>query len=73
MIFNGQELPPLRQGNVWTMQIFPGGRKVVVQVKPYRVSTVAAAVEKLKGGHRVHVALDDAIRVLTQVRLPSTA
>lgn len=69
--FMGQELPPLRVGNVWAMQIFPGGRKVVVQVQPYHVRSVEQAVTALKAGHRQYVSLDDAVAVLQQVKLPT--
>lgn len=65
--FMGQELPPLRAGNVWAMQIFPGGRKVVVQVRPYLVRPVEQAVTALRAGHRQYVLLDDAVTVLQQV------
>lgn len=69
----GHDLHPPRPGHVWTMQIFPGGRRVVVQARPYRISSAEDALAKLKAGHRVYVALDDAIAVLSRAKLPSVA
>lgn len=66
----GHSLPPARAEHVWAMQIFAGGRRVVVQAMPYKLSTQAAALEKLKAGHRVYVSLDDAISVLREAKLP---
>ena len=63
----GQELPPLREGNVWSMQIYPGGRKVVVQVKPDRVDFVSDAARKLRAGQCVYVWLDDAGELLARL------
>lgn len=71
MIFLGRELPPPRRGCQWVMQIYPGGRRVVVEAKPYRVSVHDDALAKLKTGHRVYVGLNDAISVLRLAKLPS--
>ena len=68
--FMGQELHSPRPGNVWTMQIFPGGRKVIVQAKPYRISNIESALTKLANGHRVYVALTDAVAVLQRAQQP---
>lgn len=59
------ELPPLREGNVWAIQLYPGGRKAYVQVKPERVSSFFDAFDKLRTHHMVFVWPDDAVRVWT--------
>lgn len=66
----GRDLPAPRPGHLWMMQIYPGGRRVVVQAKPYRLSSHEAALTKLAGGHRVYVSLHDAIGVLSAAKLP---
>lgn len=72
-IFMGQELPPLRQGNVWAMLIYPGGRKVVAQIEPYNIEFVKDAVDKLRQGQYVYVWLDDAAEVLQRANLPKVS
>lgn len=71
--FMGQELPPLRDGNVWAMKIYPGGRKEVRQVNPSRVDFVSNALKKLKAEQSVYVWLDDAVEVLTRANLPKVS
>lgn len=56
-------LPPLRPGNVWAIQLYPGGRKAYMQVKLERVSSFFDALDKLKSGQMVYVWPDDAVRV----------
>lgn len=57
------ELPPLREGNVWAIQLYPGGRKAYAQVKPERVSSFFDALDRLRSGVVVFVWPDDAVRV----------
>lgn len=68
--FMGQELPPLREGNVWAMLVYPGGRKLVAQIAPYNIYHINDAVAELKAGRRVYVWLDDAVEVLQRANLP---
>lgn len=56
-------LPPLREGNVWAIQLYPGGRKAYMQVKPERVSSFFGALDKLKSGEMCYVWPDDAAKV----------
>lgn len=56
-------LPPLREGNVWAIQLYPGGRKVQMQVKPERVSSFFDALAKLMAGQMCYVWPDAAGRV----------
>lgn len=69
--FMGKELVNLRPGNVWALEIYPGGRKTVMQTKAKYVDYTDDAVKKLNAGQRVFVWLDDATEVLRRVNLPT--
>lgn len=60
VIWQGQELPQARPGNVWLLHIYPGGRMEVVQRKPNYATTVDLAVKDLMAGGSAHVWLGDA-------------
>lgn len=65
--FQGQKLPPLREGNVWAMRIWPGGRLEVKQVKPEQIAkSTGDALNELEAGHFVYVWLDDAAYTVQQ-------
>lgn len=65
--FQGQKLPPLREGNVWAMRIWPGGRLEVKQVKPEQIArSTGAALKELDSGFDTYVWLDDAAYVVQQ-------
>lgn len=65
--FQGQKLPPLREGKVWSMRIWPGGRLEVKQVNPHEiVQTATAAIRKLERGQYAYVWLDDSAYVAQQ-------
>ena len=66
VFWRGQKLPPLREGNVWLMQIYPGGRTIVVQHKSHYAMYVGHAVSRLLDGHMVFVWLDDAEETIRQ-------
>lgn len=66
-------LPTPRPGHQWTMQIFPHGRRVIVQAKPYKLSTMDEAIAKLNAGHRVYVRLEDAARIGRQAKQAKAA
>jgi len=59
------ELPPLREGNVWAIQLYPGGRKAYMQVNPERISSFFDALDKLKSGQMVYVWPDAASEIWT--------
>lgn len=65
--FQGQKLPPLREGNVWAMRIWPGGRKEVKQVKQEQLTeSPRQAVDKLLQGEYVYVWLDEAAYIVAR-------
>lgn len=65
--FQGKKLPPLREGNVWAMWIWPGGRKEVKQVKPEQITeSPRKAVAELLSGYDVHVWLDEAAYIVAR-------
>lgn len=65
--FQGQKLPPLREGNVWAMRIWPGGRLEVKQVKPEQIArSTGDALKELESGAYVYVWLDDAAYAVQQ-------
>lgn len=71
--FMGNVLPPMREGNVWAMLIYPGGRRSVEQIEPQNIEFASEAVKKLKAGQWVYVWLDDAVAVLQQANLPKVS
>jgi len=58
--WNGKKLPPLRRGNVWGMQIYPGGRKVIQQTRQESIMNISKAVDTLLSMGFAVVRLDDA-------------
>ncbi len=65
--FQGQKLPPLREGNVWAMRIWPGGRLEVKQVKPEQIAkSTGDAIKELLNCFDTYVWLDDAAYVVQQ-------
>lgn len=62
----GEELRPAREGRVWLMQIYPGGRMQITQQRPGMASTPVAAIRDLRKGNMVYINLGDAQSVLAQ-------
>jgi hypothetical protein len=66
--FMGQLLPPLRAGKTYCMEIYPGGRKLVKQCNPELLVNHDDAIQRLRQGRKVFVALEDAVSVLLRWR-----
>lgn len=64
--WQGERLPTARPGNVWLLQIYPGGRMQIVQCDPKFATSVDLAVGDLLAGGSVRVALDDAEETVRQ-------
>lgn len=66
--FQGQQLPPLRDGHVWGMKIWMGGRMEVHQYKAERLQSKKAAISDLCVHGVTQVWLDDAAYVVAEWR-----
>lgn len=58
--FQGQQLPNLRPGKVWGMELYPGGRKCLRQFSPELLQLPDDAALRLAEGRMARVWLDDA-------------
>jgi len=67
--FQGQELPPTREGHVYGIRLYPGGRKELRQYKPDDLMYVSQAVKALMANKCVDVWLDDAAQVWLEYSL----
>lgn len=61
--FQGQELPPLREGHVWGFKMWPGGRKEVQQVRPDRIQSLEQGAASVRRGDIALVSLNNALPI----------
>lgn len=64
--FNGQPLPPLREGKVWGIKIWFGGRLELRQYKPELLQTTGQALKNIRENGFAYVWLDDASYVVSR-------
>lgn len=64
VIWQGQELPQARGGNVWALYMYPGGRKELRQCPPVMIDQADDAAWRLQHGRMARIWLDDATLVI---------